>query len=813
MSNDFPSSSNVTNRESLKKYYDTLLKEAEEENRKREDELQRELMSDDPLNVNYARWSTEEEFKKDLVEVSLDDCQVDQSGIPLLCSDTSAFVDASDSHSLIIGSSGSKKTRLFILPSILSLAKAGESMVVTDPKAELYERTSGYLRKKGYKVYCINFRDESVNNAWNPLEAPLKFFKQGKFDLSVGLLNDFATISIPKDSRGGADPFWDDSARSAFMGLLLVLFMLAEDDEEVNIRSLLRLRATLFNSKFNSESWLKKIVELAGVDSLVTTYLSGVSIAPERTFSSIIATLDTHLMKFVIRPSLTDMLCHNDIRFNDVGREKTAIFLVMPDEKETYHGLISVFIQQCYESLIFEAQKCEKKSLPVRVNFLLDEFSSLPQIKEFPSMIAAARSRNIRFNIVVQSEKQLKSRYDEEADTIKGNCNNWIYLYSREFPTLVEISNLCGTQKSGKPLITTSRLQRLDKNKGEVLVMHGRKYPFMSFLKDINEYDKEKIEKPYHEKNNFGKAIKLFDLYKLLSVMDEGYLRDRLKRQESTVASASVKYIPKFCANDLFARFIDQTDEIFEASRKWYKKHANSFSEKRTDLPREVSCEILESKDNTMYTREPITIRAIPNIVETVSDNIAIVGKDVRLLERISRKLYAHYIDSQRAIPLYFDLRKFDVPRVLREHEDEKACILPLLFAQQLFEVPVELEEDHLATNIQVPYDKLLNAFDREGKGSPEFVVILFGLDDAPFTAEAIIQSWLMGSRKNVRIVVVCTNEKHVLEENCAKFVDIKDENKRQYSHVILYFDEKTNEVCMKQHPSPTFRIQLIENE
>lgn len=76
--------------------------------------------------------------------------------------------------------------------------------------------------------------------------------------------------------------------------------------------------------------------------------------------------------------------------------------------------------QQCYESLIFEAQKCTKKTLPIRVNFLLDEFSSLPQMKEFPSMIAAARSRNIRFNIVVQSEKQLRARYSEEADTIKG---------------------------------------------------------------------------------------------------------------------------------------------------------------------------------------------------------------------------------------------------------------------------------------------------------------------------------------------------------------------------------------------------------
>jgi len=295
--------------------------------------------------------------------------------------------------------------------------------------------------------------------------------------------------------------------------------------------------------------------------------------------------------------------------------------------------------------------------------------------------------------------------------------------------------------------------------------------------------------------------------------MDEGYLRDRLKRNESTAATATVNYIPKLCANDLFSKFINQTDEIFEASRKWYKKHISSFSEKRTDLPKDALCEILESKDNTMYTREPISIRAIPNIVDVVSDNVAITGRDARLLESISRKLFAHYIDSQKAIPLYFDLRKFDIPKVLREHEGEKLCLLPLLLAQQLFEVPLEFEDEHLATNTQVAYDKLMNAFDRKENESPEFVVILFGLDNAPFTAEAIIQSWLMGSRKNARIVVVCTNENRVLDENCIKFVDTKDESTHHYSKVILYFDEKTNEVCMKLHPSPTFRIQLIENE
>ena len=810
MSNNPPTGSGSTYRESLRKYYDNLMKEAEEENRKREDELQRELMTEDPLNVNYARWATEEEFKKDLIEVSLEDCSVEQSGIPLLCSDTVAYVDSSDSHSLIIGSSGSKKTRLFILPSILSLAKAGESMVITDPKAELYERTSGYLKTKGYKVFCINFRDESVNNAWNPLEAPLKFFKQGKFDLSVGLLNDFATISIPKDTRG-VDPFWDDSARSGFMGLLLILFMLAEDDAEVNIRSLLRLRATVFNNKSDGDYCLRKIVEHAGVDSLVTTYLSGLSIAPEKTYSSILSTLDNHLMKFVIRPSLTDMLCHNDIRFSDIGHEKTAVFLVMPDEKETYHGLISVFIQQCYESLIFEAQKCSNKSLPVRVNFLLDEFSSLPQIKEFPSMIAAARSRNIRFNIVVQSEKQLKSRYKEEADTIKGNCNNWIYLYSREYPTLVEISDLCGTQKSGKPLVTTSRLQRLDKDKGEVLVMHGRKYPFISLLKDIKEYDQDKPSKPYHEKGSFNETIKLFDIIAYMKAVGWEYVQDRLRRNESTASTQIIKYVSKLCVNDWFDSCLDEKDEIYISSLAWYRQ-SKKFKGKNINVLPNIQCEILESPDNKLYTRAPISIRAIPEIIGILNDNAAVIGSNKEILEELSKAIYVYLLTNKKSIPLYFDLRDFDIPVALRAAEKEKFRLLPLLITKMLFGTALELINEDLDPNLAAAYEITLRAFERETENSPEIVVILYALESAPFLAEAVYQSWLLGAQKNVRIVVLSTNENGVLDANCCKFMDIKDESKRMYSHGVLYFDEKTNEVVIGQKPSPSFRIKLVDD-
>lgn len=813
MSNNFPTGSGTAYRESLRKYYDDLMKEAEEENRKREDELQRELLTEDPLNINYARWATEEEFKKGLIEVSLEDCSVEQSGIPLFCSDTSAYVDTSDSHSLIIGSSGSKKTRLFILPSIYSLAKASESMVITDPKAELYERTSGYLKKKGYKVFCINFRDESVNNAWNPLEAPLKFFKQGKFDLSVGLLNDFAAISIPKDTRNGGDPFWDDSARSAFMGLLLILFLLAEDESEVNIRSILRLRATIFKNDKHANYTLSKIIELAGVDSLVTAYLSGLHIAPEKTFGSILSTLDTHLMKFIIRPSLTDMMCHNDIRFEDVGKEKTAIYLVMPDEKETYHGLISVFIQQCYESLIFEAQKCIKKALPIRVNFLLDEFSSLPQMKELPSMIAASRSRNIRFNIVVQSEKQLETRYAEEADTIKGNCNNWIYLYSREFPTLVEISNLCGLQKSGKPLVTTSRLQRLDKEKGEALIMHGRKYPFMSILKDVNAYDQEKPQPAYHEKHNPDDTIKLFDIIAYMDTMNEGYIRDRLRKNESTASTEIIKYTHKLCANDLFQGTADESNDVYTASLLWFKKHIGCLNKDQVFTHRETRFEILESTNNTIYTRIPLSVRAFPDVVELVNTNIAVVSDDLSILEGLSKELYFQLLARKRVIPLYYDFRNFDIPTALEGDEKEKLCLLPLLLTQQLYDFTINAENIKPDSTLMERYKQLLEYFDKKENDSKEYVVILYALDQAAFLAEAIYQSWDLGSRKNVKIVVFCSNDNGILDASCLHFFSIKDERKKMYSKLILYFDSKTNQVVCHQKPSPQFRIRIIESE
>ena len=167
--------------------------------------------------------------------------------------------------------------------------------------------------------------------------------------------------------------------------------------------------------------------------------------------------------------TLISLIFSTLIALSNFGREKTAVYLIVPDEKTTYHFLVTTFIKQAYEILIAEAQKEKNRQLPIRVNFVLDEFCNIPKIPDMPSMISAARSRNMRFYLVAQSLHQLKGRYGEDADTIKGNCDNWVFLTSKELALLNEISELCGNVVGVdgriRRLISASELQRLDKTK------------------------------------------------------------------------------------------------------------------------------------------------------------------------------------------------------------------------------------------------------------------------------------------------------------------------------------------------------------
>lgn len=432
-----------------------------------------------------TRWATTEEIRQSTTYINLHADKYPTAGIPIMSDGHEAYVDGKDTHTLIFGTTGSKKTRLFCMPILNYFVRAGESFIVTDPKGELYARTSGMANAYGYKTVVLNFRDIGMGDMWNPIALPYKLYHGGKRDEAISMLNDFVrTIASPQLERN-QDVFWPEMASSLALANLLLL-MEAASEEEANVSSLASLCSNAASDKLKRLSANMRMESIAGMN------YKNVFTSAEKTLQSIMVSLFGMIRIFTTQKNLTNMLSGNTIDVAKFGREKTAVYLIIPDEKSTYHFLITTFIKQAYEILIAEAQKESNRTLPIRVNFVLDEFCNMPRIPDMPSMISAARSRNMRYYLVAQSLHQLKGRYGEDADTIKGNCENWIFLTSKELDLLEEISSLCGSYFNAngqeRRLISVSELQRLDKDKGEALIMHARQYPIISEVADIDEY-------------------------------------------------------------------------------------------------------------------------------------------------------------------------------------------------------------------------------------------------------------------------------------------------------------------------------------
>ena len=433
-----------------------------------------------------TRWATEDEIRRVGSYVDLSQNNYPVGGLPLLSDGKTAYVDGKDTHTIIFGATGSKKTRLFCMPMVNLFINAGESFVVTDPKGEIYQRTAGMATKQGYKTVVLNLRDIGKGDMWNPLALPLELYRNGDREDGVAMFSDFINmIAAPQFERTN-DVFWPQMASSFATGCLLLLAECAKK-EEVNLAS---LGALCMQS---AETPLKWLSDRMSAETIAGLNLRNVLTAADNTRRSIYVSLYGMVSPFTTQKNLTAMLSGNTMNIADFGRQKTAVYLIIPDEKTTLHFLATAFIKQTYEILIREAQKEKNHQLPVRVNFVLDEFCNMPKVPDMPSMISAARSRNIRYYLIAQSKHQLIGKYGEDADTIKGNCDNWVFLTSKELDLLEEISQLCGNicTASGhqRRLISVSELQRLNKERGEALIMHARQYPIISALADIDDYE------------------------------------------------------------------------------------------------------------------------------------------------------------------------------------------------------------------------------------------------------------------------------------------------------------------------------------
>ena len=477
----------------------------------------------DKAEKGYSRWAKEKEMKKELKLVYANEESSPYGGIPLINNGKEIWVDDGEYHNLIIGSTGSGKTQMTVQPMVKCLAKSNQSMIITDPKGEIYENNANELRERGYKIVLLNFRDPQKGNCWNPLALPYSLYKEGNSDKANELLDDLAMNILYDEKSQNSDPFWEKTSADYFAGLALALFEDAKE-EEINLNTI-NLMTTVGEEKLRNKPYMNCYFDFKDKSSPAYVNVSSTLFAPNETKGSILSVFKQKIKLFSSRENISEMLSHSDFDMKDIGREKTAVFIVVQDEKKTYHSLVTIFIKQVYETLIDVAQESGGK-LPFRTNFILDEFANMPPLKDVTTMVTAARSRAIRFSFIIQNFAQLYQVYGKEnGETIKGNCGNIVYLISSELAALEELSKMCGEEKSKEkdktastPLVTVSDLQRLPQ--WSMVVLRIRMMPFKTKLTPNWKMEKEnawgksygKAEYPIREKE----PIHLFDLKKFV---------------------------------------------------------------------------------------------------------------------------------------------------------------------------------------------------------------------------------------------------------------------------------------------------------
>ncbi len=481
----------------------------------------------------YSRWAKDKEIKtaKNIHEIDPKAYTAPYAGIPVINNGNKMWVDDGEMHNLVVGSTGAGKTSLVVFPQVHSLAKKGESIILTDPKGELYEQTAEMLKERGYNIIVLNFRSPQNGNAWNPMALPYKLYKEGNTDKAIELLDDLA-LNILYQEKSSGDPFWEKTAADYFTGLALGLFEDAKE-EQVNLNSI-NLMSNVGEERFGgpNNNFIKEYFNSKDPSKPAYINASGTVFTAEETKQGILATFKQKIKLFSSRENLSEMLSYSDFDMKDIGRKKTAVFLIVQDEKKTLHPLATIFIKQCYETLIDVAQESGGK-LPFRTNFILDEFANMPPLKDVTTMVTAARSRLIRFTFIIQNYAQLAQVYGKEnGDTIRGNCNI-LYLISNELAALEEISKMCGEVKSKEkektsstPLVTVSDLQRL--SYGEAIWLRLRMMPYKTKLTDHYKMSfgkkYEKAGYPIRDK----KEVQLFDLKQFVKDMKKNQMQQML---------------------------------------------------------------------------------------------------------------------------------------------------------------------------------------------------------------------------------------------------------------------------------------------
>ena len=667
-------------------------------------------------NLENSRWMNETEKKKIFkVHKYSELAEVKKDGIPVQATLSKNGKDMdvcfnSPCHSIIIGSTGSGKTTTFVSPMIQLLGStgAGSSMVITDPKGELFSLHSKYLQERGYDVKVVDLRDTYSSYRWNPLDgiydaytdyrtahtkaykrsdnvfesglkldggeeafkdidgwyefegkayatydrlvSAVKLYKKKIFDEVYEDLNDLCTILIPVENE--KDPLWEKGARAITLAVLIAML---EDsaNPELNLTkekyNFFNLAKILQNSDndyedlknyFKGRNPLSKSLSLSKqvLDAAPTTRASYMSIVYDK-------------LTLFNDAGICALTSSSDFTASGLAERPTALFLKIPDEKDTRHNLAAIFILNIYKTLIKVASATEELTLPRNVYFIMDEFGNMPKIEKFDKFITVGRSRKIWFNMIVQSYAQLNNVYGETvADIVKGNCGIKMFIGSNDMGTCKEYSELCGnitvntTSTSGggkeksystsmqvRPLIYPSELQRLNHpgDIGHSIIVTFGNYPFKTYftpsfkvpLYKIGKMDQSDIQERFFDENEVFYDISIRNKMVLESNEEEPQAinaseeaqEEQEKYEEETqeelqeTSEENGKATPEETEVESEMESLDEetdstsVDEkiLIEKYREWKAKHPKSkFSRFIETLPKKTIKEIEEGADN-----------------------------------------------------------------------------------------------------------------------------------------------------------------------------------------------------------------------
>jgi type IV secretion system protein VirD4 len=352
------------------------------------------------------------------------------------------YFEGDDVHTLCIGATRSGKSRTVVLQSIGTLALSGESMVLSDPKGELYQYTYPFLERMGYEVVCIDFKNPLKSQRYNFLQPVIDAVDADDISKAVEATWDLTSqlVGEPNGER-----IWRDGEASIIASSIMsVVYNNKEKANRkyqnmTNVYYFIGEMCRTINGKMPILEYAKKLSPSHPAKALLAIS----EVAPSKTRGSFYTAALTTLRLFT-NPLINSMTNASDYDVTDIGKKKMAVFIILPDEKTTYYSLASLLVSQHYELLVKVADERGGR-LFNRVNFMCDEFGNFTKIPDFATKLTVGGGRGIRFNLFLQSFAQLDDKYGKKiSKTIKGNCENWIYLQADDLETLDEISKKLG---------------------------------------------------------------------------------------------------------------------------------------------------------------------------------------------------------------------------------------------------------------------------------------------------------------------------------------------------------------------------------